>query len=460
MRIISRKVQLYVVPHDGTAEERDKEVKQVFTDLRSGMEAQNKAYNILVSEIYSATMRGASTDEIKLLQKRGSRNPKKDEPEYSLYDFNDIKFMKGIPSASKVQRYADADMKKAWKSGLRYGLLSLQNRRKDAPLWVIPDNLKYRHNCSSDSVFYDLLMNGKTDIFIDFVQGITFGVVLGNPYKGHENRLMWKRIFEGLYKIGTSSIQIDKRGKIILNLALNIPVEEKTLDKSVVVGVDLGIKIPAMCALNNDEHQRCAIGSIDDFLRVRTSMQAERRRIQKALKNGTSSGHGRQKKLKNLENIGHRESNFASTYNHMVSKRVVDFALKNNAGTIHIENLEGFGQDERNANVLRNWSYYQLQQYITYKAEAHGIEVKKINPYHTSQRCSICGSEVPGQRLDQETFCCADPNCRSHKIYFNDKFGKEYFNADFNAARNIAMSVEYSEGKKTKKSNKEQHENK
>ena len=458
--VISRKVRLYVVPHEGTPEEQEAEINRVYTELRSGMEAQNKAYNILVSAIYSATMSGASMDEIKMICKRGSRNPKEDDPDYSLYDFNEIKFMKGLPSASKVNRYAEADMKKAWKDGLKYGVVSLQTKKMDAPLWVIPENLKYRHNCPSYTLFLELLMNGKTDIFIDFVQGITFGVVLGNPYKGHRNRLMWKRIFEGEYKIGTSSIQIAKEGKIILNLALTVPVEEhKELNKDIVVGVDLGIKIPAVCALNNNEYEREMIGSINDFLRVRTSMQAERKRIKKALKTGASGGHGRKKKLKNLDNIERREHNFATTYNHMVSKRVVDFALKNNAGVIHIENLEGFGKNEKTQKVLRNWSYYQLQQDIIYKAEANGIEVKKINPYHTSQICSICGSEEPGQRTSQTTFICANPKCRSHKIYFNDRHGKEEFNADFNAARNIAKSTEYQTGKKSKRQKKEQHEN-
>jgi len=484
---ISRKVKLMVVTHGETDEEKTQERISVKRSLREAMETQNKCYNILVSKVYAATLNGASSDEIKQIYKLGSRTPKEDDPSYSLYDYNEYKYIKGVPTASRIARYAESDMKTAWKAGLKFGKVSLQNRKKDAPLWIIPENIKYRHNYDDYPTFLHHLINeSNVELYIDFVTGITFKVVFGNPWKGRNDRLLWQRIFEGQYKIGGSSIQFAKNGKdIMLNLALNIPViePEEKLDKNIVCGVDLGMKIPAVCALNNDLRSHQYIGTIEDFLRVRTAMQSERRRISSNLKTGASGGHGRTKKMKALDRIGQREHNFATTYNHMVSKRVIDFALKNHAGVIHLENLKGFGEPdeesetttaeetttkktkkkskkeleadkkkkikkEKQKKALRNWSYYQLQQDIIYKASKYGIEVRKINPYHTSQRCSICGSEEPGQRKDQHTFCCANPNCKSHKLYFVAEYNKEIFNADFNAARNIAMSTDYMEDEK------------
>ena len=104
----------------------------------------------------------------------------------------------------------------------------------------------------------------------------------------------------------------------------------------------------------------------------------------------------------------------------------MDFAVKNKAKYINIEDLSGFNS---NQFILRNWSFYELQQFITYKASAYGIEVRKINPYHTSQICSCCGHWEEGQRVDQAHFKCK--TC-----------GTE-LNADFNAARNIAKSTEF-----------------
>ena len=114
----------------------------------------------------------------------------------------------------------------------------------------------------------------------------------------------------------------------------------------------------------------------------------------------------------------------------MVSKRVVDFALKNNAKYINIENLEGY---DTSKFILRNWSFYQLQQYITYKAGLHGIEVRKINPAYTSQKCSCCGYVDSGNRPKEE----------KGQAYFKCLKCGEEMNADFNAARNIAVSTNF-----------------
>ena len=262
------------------------------------------------------------------------------------------------------------------------------------------------------------------------------------------------------YKVGGSTIEI-KGTKIIINLTLDIPKVETALNEDVVLGVDLGQAVPAMCALNNDYYKRLAIGSADEFLRIRTQIQNERRRLQHALKD-SRGGHGRQKKLRALDRLKEREKNFVQTYSHMVSRRVVDFAIKNGAKYINIEDLSGFGRDkyghvkddEHSKMILRNWSYYDLQEKIKYKAAIHGIEVRKIDPKYTSQTCSVCGER--GLRQTQKEFICINPECARHKIYNNQK----YINADFNAARNIAMSqnfIEEDEGSKKKNGQKKEN---
>jgi IS605 OrfB family transposase len=206
---------------------------------------------------------------------------------------------------------------------------------------------------------------------------------------------------------------------------MQIPdINKINLNENTVVGVDLGIAIPAVCALNNNNYIRQSIGSKQDFLVIRTKIQSQLRRERKKLVS-VKGGHGRNKKLKALERFTAREKNFAKTYNHFVSKNIVDFALKNKAAYINIEKLTKDGFDDA---ILRNWSYYQLQQFIEYKAKLNGIVVRKVNPYHTSQNCSHCGYWEEGQRISQSEFKCK--SC-----------GLE-INADFNAARNIAKSTD------------------
>lgn len=116
----------------------------------------------------------------------------------------------------------------------------------------------------------------------------------------------------------------------------------------------------------------------------------------------------------------------------MLSKQIVNQAIKWECRTIHIEDLSGVTSTAN--KFLKSWTYFDLQSKITYKAQQNGIVVKKINPYHTSQTCSVCGytskeNRPKGDRGQGYFRCC--------------KCGFEA-NADFNAARNIAMSSNYS----------------
>lgn len=424
---ITRKIQLIPV---GDTEEIDR----VYKYIKDGIYNQNKAMNQYMSALYISRIEDISKDDRKELNHLYTRiNSSK---KGSAYD-EEIQFPKGLPIASCLGQKVRHDFSNACKKGLLSGKISLPTYRKDNPLLVHVDYLRLRnnnphidngmyHNYESHTEFMKHLFAQDLEVFIKFANQIIFKIVFGNPHKSHELRCVVQNIFEEVYKVHGSSIQFDKTGKkIILNLSIAIPKKRMELDENTVAGVDLGVAIPAVCALNNDEYAREFIGSKDDFLRVRTRIQNQKRRLQKGLK-FTNGCHGRNKKLKPLKKFEDYEKNFVQTYSHMVSKRVVDFAVKHNAKYINIEDLEGYDSSEF---ILRNWSYYQLQQYITYKAGIYGIEVRKVNPYHTSQICSCCGHWEEGQRIDQSHFKCK--SC-----------GAE-INADFNAAKNIAKSTDF-----------------
>lgn len=423
--IITRKIQIFPV---GNKEEVDR----VYKYLRDGIYNQNKAMNQYMSALYMATIEDISKDNRKELNRLYTRISTSKKG--SAYD-KSMEFPKGLPITANLGQAVRQDFSKACKDGLLYGKISLPTYRKDNPLLVHVDYVRLRsdnphrdngiyHNYESHTDFLDYLYSKDLEIFIKFVNDITFKMIFGNPHKSATLRSEIKQIFEENYKVCGSSIQIDGK-KIILNLSIDIPKQELELNENVVVGVDLGLAIPAVCGLNTNDYIRKSIGSKDDFLRIRTQLQSQRRRLQKSL-SMTSGGHGRGKKLKPLEKLNDRERNFVKTYNHYVSKNVVDFAVKNKAKYINVEDLSGFNS---NQFILRNWSFYELQQFITYKADKYGIEVRKINPYHTSQICSCCGHWEEGQRIDQAHFKCK--SC-----------GAE-LNADFNASRNIAMSTDF-----------------
>lgn len=458
---LTRKYELQVV---GDKEE----INRVYTWLRQGIEAQNKAMNEYMSHLFMAKSCEMSLDDRKELNNLFQRvtNSKKG----SGYT-KDIEFPVGLPIAASASRKVKQDFDNACKKGLMYGRISLPTYRSNNPLIIhvrfvalrgtkkVDNGIYHNYNSPAD-LFSALENDAKPEVFIKFCNNITFKFRFGNPYKAKEQREVFKKIFTEEYKVGGSTIEI-KGTKIIINLTLEVPQIKMCLDENVTVGVDLGQAIPAMCALNNDYYKRLAIGNVDDFLRIRTQMQEERKRLQCHLRNA-NGGHGRKKKLRALERLKQREKNFVQTYSHMVSRKVVDFAVKHNAKYINIEDLSGFGRDkyghvkddEQAKMVLRNWSYYNLQEKIKYKANIYGIEVRKIDPKFTSQICSVCGEK--GIRQTQKEFICINPECSCHKMYQNQK----YINADFNAARNIAMSQKFiNEDKETAKKNEQKKEN-
>jgi len=236
------------------------------------------------------------------------------------------------------------------------------------------------------------------------------------------NKLTVDRILLGTNKYCAPMLQLKDK-----DLFLLLPVQEPqrlfNLDSELSLGVDLGVSTPAYVAISKGK-ARQGIGFKEDFLRVRMQMQSRLRKLQKSIKMARG-GHGRKKKIKALERIRDKERLFARTYNHYLSKEIVDFAIKNRAGVIKLEMLEGFGKEEKHSFILRNWSFFELQSFIGYKAKAVGIKIVKIDPYHTSQTCSVCGHYEQGQRKERDFGCI----CCGEKI-----------NADHNAAVNIARS--------------------
>ena len=276
------------------------------------------------------------------------------------------------------------------------------------------------------------------EFFLRWYNGLRFHLIFGKDRSN--NRMIVKRClkmdkdFEGEYKLCNSSIQMaksDGKPKLFLLLVVNIPQEHVELNKNIVVGVDLGVNVPAYVATNITE-ERKTIGDREHFLNTRMQFQRRYKSLQRL--KATASGKGRTKKLEPLERLRKAEHNWVHTQNHLFSREVVNFAVQTRAATIHMEDLSGFGKDndgnadEQKEFVLRNWSYYELQNMIAYKAAKYGIKVEKVRPAYTSKTCSWCGQQGFRQGV---TFICENPACKQCG---------EKVHADYNAARNIANS--------------------
>jgi len=232
-----------------------------------------------------------------------------------------------------------------------------------------------------------------------------------------------KRLIDGEYKQGAMQIVQDRKKKWYCLITYSFETKaEKELDDTKIMGVDMGI-VNAVYWAFNDSLQRGKIegGEIEQF---RKQIQRRREELQRAIKWAGDSrhGHGVKRALKPIEALREKERNARNMINHKYAKTIVEAAYSHGCGVIQLEDLSGINEEE---TFLKNWSYFDLQEKIIYKAEEKGIQVIKINPEYTSQRCSECGYIDKENRKNQAEFKCI--NCGYEAL------------ADYNAARNIAI---------------------
>lgn len=187
-----------------------------------------------------------------------------------------------------------------------------------------------------------------------------------------------KSVFSS-YKLGTMRIVL-KNNSIVAQIVYEAD-EPFTLNEGNVMGVDLGIKCPAV--------SKCSDGSVQFYgngrknKAMRRHFAAKRKALQKA------------KHQDAVEHINNKEQRIMKDIDHKLSHGIVATAVAHNVKTIKLEQLSNIRSTTRtsrkNNPSLHNWSFYRLAKYIEYKAKLAGIEVFYVNPAYTSQTCPVCG---------------------------------------------------------------------
>ncbi|MCC6124694.1 MAG: transposase [Pirellulales bacterium] len=242
--------------------------------------------------------------------------------------------------------------------------------------------------------------------------------------------------------------------KWYLHVSYDFPATERKPNSEIIVGVDVGFALPLYAALGNG-HARLGWKQFHSLAkRIRSLQNQVVSRRRKMLRGGKDSltqdtarsGHGRNRLLQPIEKLAGRIEKAYTTLNHQLSRSVVDFAKNHGAGIIQMEDLEGM-KDAINGTFLgERWRYFELRQFIEYKAKEAGIEVRLANPKYTSRRCSACGyinmaftreyrDSHRKNGKSAEFFC---PEC--DKLPADDEQPQKPYptDADYNAAKNLA----------------------
>lgn len=355
-------------------------------------------------------------------------------------DLSTVNLSTSIQDVCKSFKDASEDMYKGRQSIISYKL--------SQPIDLHSRSIKLDH--SDDKFLIKLtLLNKDSKAKYNFQNNcIQFkGIV-----KDDSTRTILERCIDEEYKICASKLIYDKRKKEwCLNLTYRFERETPNtynLDKEKILGVDLGQVMP-LCASVYGSKDRLKTNSkeIEEF---RARVEARRSSLKSQAKecgNGRV-GHGRKTRCKPANLIGDKIARYRDTKNHIYARMLINYAIENGCGTIQMEDLTGISEnkekDSNKANdknneqkkeaeeekktrnpFLKNWSYYDLQQKIISKAKESGIDVIKIKPFYTSQRCSKCGYIDKNNRKTQKDFLCL-------KCGFSA-------NADYNASQNIAI---------------------
>ena len=199
--------------------------------------------------------------------------------------------------------------------------------------------------------------------------------------------------FDGSWSFGTGKI-VSLLGEWYFHIPVTKTTDEELTPDNVkhVVGLDRGLRF---IVTGYDEGGNTTFISGKDVMAKRDRFQKVRDELQAK---GTKSAK------RALKRISGRENRWISDVNHQISKTLVD---RYGSGTLFaVEDLADVSFSEENLSNrtkkqrkdLRTWSFYQLEQFLTYKAEAVGSEVLEVKPDYTSQRCPKCGRILKANR--------------------------------------------------------------
>lgn len=206
-----------------------------------------------------------------------------------------------------------------------------------------------------------------------------------------------QRLNEG-WTLGTAKL-IYQRSKWFVAIPMSIKNEEQT-QFSKIVGIDRGLRF-VIATADSQSHSFFYHGA--EIMHRRHKFAKARKSLQE--KNTRSS-------KRRLKAIGHRENRWMRDINHCIAKTLCDNYGSNTLFVM--EDLTNVTFDEKNLcgtakqrQDKKSWAFYQLEQYLKYKAEAVGSLVINVNPRYTSQRCPVCGIVDKSQRhYDKHEYRC------------------------------------------------------
>ena len=281
--------------------------------------------------------------------------------------------------ANQTRTFVEKQFAKDVKKGLLKGNVSLTNFRRDCAIHLHNNSYKLIETDKGQGVIISLFNKSKTREFGWKTGQIEFFF----PRISKAEKTILQHIRSGKYKQTAATLTYNKhKKKWMISIPYSFTPEESTGQNTLTVRLgsdvllNLSVKNEGTQEIKKMKRYDAIVPGLEELQAMRSKMYALRKSYGNATRiaSANNCGKGYKKRAEKLLQLRDKEARFRDTFNHKISRYIIDIAKKYDCGLIV---LEDFSKTENAA--FGDWVYYDLASKIGYKAEEVGISVMEMN---------------------------------------------------------------------------------
>lgn len=274
----------------------------------------------------------------------------------------------------QLRSFIENQFSKDIKKGLLKGSISLTNFKRDMPIYLHNKSYQFIETDKGIGVVISLFSREKRKSLGMTTGQISFLIPRLNKYQ----KAIINQIISNEYKQGAANLIYDtKKKKWMIAVSFSFKPKECTGQNTLIVrlGTDVLLRLRVIDGktktLQKMDKYDDFVPGLEELQSVQKKMFAMRQSYGNATRIASANNYGKgyKKRAAKILELGKKESRFRDTFNHKISRYVVEIAKRYDCGLIE---LEDFSKTENAA--FENWAYYDLESKITYKAEEEGIK--------------------------------------------------------------------------------------
>ncbi|NEO52046.1 MAG: IS200/IS605 family element transposase accessory protein TnpB [Okeania sp. SIO3B5] len=210
--------------------------------------------------------------------------------------------------------------------------------------------------------------------------------------------------------------------------------QEEITNNQQIAGVDLGVNNLIAVTTNQTGTSPLLIKG-RPLKAINTFYNKQRSYLQSQLKTNHNQSNSHR-----LKKLTHKRNSRVENYLHTASKRVIDWCVNHEIGTLIIGQNQTWKQEiklgKKNNQQFVNIPHYRLIEMLTYKAQLRGIKVIITEESYTSQSSCLDGDDLPKYGDKKPKFSGKRVTRGLYKTR-----EKKLLNADVNGSFNIIKKV-------------------